>query len=265
MTVIRSFIKQILFEGKIEDLQKKYGSNVPISFIAEKDPSPTKKYLEWMCKQYFEMERKRQNDIENGLSHIEAASPDRLMYDMFPTIKYFHRNIQKFSIKDINSYKTVKELEDAVKEIETKNVDKNNDSSSAKKLYEDERYLVIRPDNKQAVMKYGAGTKWCITMKDADYYENYIDNGTKFYFMIDKSPISKEWSKVAVAISSISSPGSSNVDYQNNRIVHEYFNANDDQVTEQDILDNFGEIIADEFLDKIIEDIMNQSPSGSSP
>lgn len=179
MRTLRDFIKRTLNEGKIQDLQKKY-PEVDVEYVATRDPSPTKKYLEWMLKQ-----------IEKD--HSEE--------DLVPTVQYFHRNIQKFPQKDINQYADLKDLENEVKRLESINVSRQR-SGSEEKLYEDDRYLLMRPDDKNAVMKYGAGTKWCITMRDANYYEQYTDNNVLFYFLINKTldPKIDPMAKIAYAI-----------------------------------------------------------------
>ncbi len=184
--MIRSFIQHVLLEGKIQDLEKKY-PDVDVETLSNNDPSPTKKYLEWMCKRYAEA--------------IKSRRIANLLNDMFPTIAFFHKNIHHFKNKDINSYKTVKELEDQVKEIGQKLAlkDLSNVSGNAVKLFEDENFLFLRPDDKNAVMKYGAGTKWCITMKNATYYEDYTEEGVVFYFLIVK-PLNNYYHKIAWAV-----------------------------------------------------------------
>jgi len=206
--MIRGFIKSMLLEGKVEDLQKKY-PDVDVSYVASRDPSPTKKYLAWMLKQ-----------IMNG--HIEE--------DIVPTIQYFHQNIQSFKNKDINSYEDLKDLEEIVKDTELKRQEKDNAKlvGSAEKIHEDDSLLLVRPDDKNAVMKYGAGTKWCITMRDATYYEDYTANNTIFYFLIDKSRSSNDpYHKVALAVER----------NDNNEVVDvTYFNAPDDEIDYNDVL-----------------------------
>lgn len=217
---INTFIKQVLLEGKVQDLEKKYVLNTDLDNIPPNDssewstklnkhefnklvaadPSPTKKYLEWMIKQAIEL----------GTN------------DVIPTVEYFHKNIHKFKNKDINSYKTVKELEDKVKEIEAKNATTIESSGKFAKLLDDENILLVRPDDKQSVMKYGANTKWCITMRDANYYEEYVAANVVFYFIINKIiPSNDPMYKIAIAIQR-------GVD--NSIIGTQYFDAEDDEL-----------------------------------
>lgn len=141
-----------------------------IKELKKVDPSGNFKYLKWSIKQ-----------LEKGTS----------VNDIIPSIDYFHKNTQKFKKKRIEQYKTLKELEDIVKEISAQRSNrelKKDLKKGAEKLYEDDRYLLVRPDTKEAVMFYGRDTRWCITMKDSDYYEQYIRDNYVFYFLIDKKP-----------------------------------------------------------------------------
>lgn len=63
MKLLDLFVKQVLTEGRVDDLRKKYGfdrieglEDVEDDFdrLINLDPSPTKKYLEWMVKQYID-------------------------------------------------------------------------------------------------------------------------------------------------------------------------------------------------------------------
>lgn len=184
---IRSLIQLTLLEGKVEDLTKKY-PDVDVEHLAKNDPSPTKKYLEWMCK--------RVEDF-----YDEGGTTTEVYNDLIPTVKYFHDNIQRFPQKDILQFKSLKELENAVKDISSKKKSKSGLKGNAEKLYEDEFFLLVRPDDKNASITYGANTKWCVTMRDAQYYEQYTDSNVLLYFLISKQrkPDDK-FAKVAFAI-----------------------------------------------------------------
>jgi len=227
---LRNFIREALNEGKVQDLEKKYVSDdkddltkiTPNVFkrIAAADPSPTKKYLDWMCKQYI-------SDAQGTLA------------DIFSSIAYFHQNVQRFPKKDIYAYKTLKELEDEVKRIGKINQAKNEKLGNAKKLYEDDQFLLIRPDDKNAVMKYGANTQWCITMRDANYYEDYVNDGCVFYFMIDKiaDDNDNQFAKVAIVLKR---------DPEEPYL--QFFDAVDEEREQEDIIENFGAFAPQELF-----------------
>jgi len=76
--------------------------------------------------------------------------------------------------------------------------------------------------NKDASVTYGAGTKWCITMRDADYFEEYSNNNVVFYFLINKNlDQKKSLSKLAFAIQR---------DEKNKILKTEIFDAKDKQI-----------------------------------
>jgi ribosomal protein S17E len=158
----------LLVEGRLEDVQAKY-PDVDVKQLATTDPSGKLKYLDWEAKQ------------------INAGAKEE---DVVPSVEYFHNNIAKFVKKDINSYKTAKELEDAVKDAAekvSKTQVRKEQKSGAVDIYEDEECFVKRIDTKAASIQYGKGSKWCITMANGQYYESYNSRNVIFYFLFLKS------------------------------------------------------------------------------
>lgn len=179
--MFKQLATKLLIESRGEDLQEKY-PNLDVQEISENDPSSTKKYLSWMCKQ-----------LSLGASKN----------DLYPTIKSFDKNLARIQNKDINSYKTTKELEDVIKSLPEKSKTKQKEEIKGKapKIYEDDKCLIVRPDDKNSCMVYGSGTKWCITMKDASYYEQYTSENVVFYYVLSKILDEKNpLSKIAIAI-----------------------------------------------------------------
>ena len=61
-------------------------------------------------------------------------------------------------------------------------------TSSAEKIFEDDRFLVVVPLTYQANCKYGKGTQWCTTMKDQGYWIAYTeDDRMTLYYILDKT------------------------------------------------------------------------------
>jgi hypothetical protein len=209
-----------LVEGKVDDLKLKY-PDVDVDALASQDPSRKNKYLEWMAKQ-----------MANG-HRIE---------DLVPTVSYFHNNVQKFKSKDINSYKDLKDLEDEVKDISLRGKQSRGEiKSTAQKVANNDEWKVIRPETKKACQKYGAGTKWCITMGDANYWEDYTSNNIIFYYFLRKKPFGDNFDKIAVAISR---------DENNNVIGKEAFDAADNSIDD----DKLNELIGEELITQIEND-----------
>src|SRR5690606_16982613 len=105
--------------------------------------------------------------------------------DIIPSIEYFNKNINSFKNKDIYSY-NAKELEDAIKNIKFLKEEKEFKKGEADKLYNSDRFILIRPDNQNACIRYGKGTQWCISANNNQEYYEYLANNDLLYFLIDK-------------------------------------------------------------------------------
>jgi|688.fasta_scaffold260396_1 hypothetical protein len=184
IVLTESQYSKLLVEGKLEDLIKKYENDLGDKFYGwyknqieefyEEDPSPTKKYFTWMSKILIDRDIKGLNTDE---------------YNLIEMIKYFDKNIHKFEKKDIYQY-TYEELINKYEQAISKVTKKELETSGVEKLYGDEsdRYILVRPKNKEASCKYGANTKWCIASTSSNYFDNY-SNDSLFFFVIDRERI----------------------------------------------------------------------------
>jgi len=163
--------EKLLSEGKLDDLLQKYDEEYEwiINYFYEEDPTPTNKYFTWLSKVYIDRNERGLETDEDGLLEM---------------VKYFDKNQHKFEKKDIYQY-TYDEFIQKYEEAITKMSKREIVSSGVEKLYEDDRYLLIRPKNKEASCKYGANTKWCIASVSNNYFDNYKLSNL-FFFIIDK-------------------------------------------------------------------------------
>ena len=163
--------EKLLSEGKLDDLLQKYDEEYEwiINYFYEEDPTPTNKYFTWLSKVYIDRDERGLETDYDGLLEM---------------VKYFDKNQHKFEKKDIYQY-TYDEFIQKYEEAITKMSKREIVSSGVEKLYEDDRYLLIRPKNKEASCKYGANTKWCIASVSNNYFDNYNVNNL-FFFIIDK-------------------------------------------------------------------------------
>jgi len=218
----------VIAEGIADDLKQKHPNlSNEIDALVETDPSKKNKYLRWSVRQ-----------LDKGAS----------MNDLVPTLDYFHKQQIKFPQKDINNYKSLKDLEDKVKEISSA-VSKTQEKKDIKlkgadKVYEDDRFVLLFIKDKNAAMCYGTGTKWCITMANTNYYDDYTSQGVIFYFIIDKSLSPEDpLHKVAYAIYR-----DGNKDFED----VEVYDAKDDQIDIDEI---------PEEHDALFDIIKNDTPS----
>lgn len=197
----------ILNEGKKENLISKYGEepifkdNDFISTIVDSDPSSTKKYSEWTIKQVIDFMK-----VNDGASLpdvvIQITDLIKNFHDLTLPItdedidfaKKLHSSIDDTYIKrgpkDINRYKSYWELQTVLSAIEKKKIDREQEKEAKKdveKIYEDNRFLIIRPFTHQASCYYGSNTKWCTTTKsDSSYFRRYGGEDGELIYIIDK-------------------------------------------------------------------------------
>jgi len=181
--LLQEYLRLVLLEGRKEDLQKKY-PNSDVNYYWHSDPSRNKKYVEWILKN-----TKDDHDMETSQKVKRAIS-------VFDT-----KNI-RFKKKDINSYKSLDELFQAVDEVEnsqSKTEKKKDSLAGAEKLAQNDKYKLYRIKTKKAAQILGRGTHWCITMDNQEYYEEYVEQGTEFFYFIRNNPIDDVLDKIAVA------------------------------------------------------------------
>jgi hypothetical protein len=170
-----SYNLRLVLEGRKEDARKKYPnfSDEIFNFYVENDPSGNQKYLDWLLK--------------NSNSDYEAVTD--INWELLDIIKMFHQHQNMFVNKDINSH-TYNTLDREITDVREKLAQKEEKKQAKKqsfKLYEDERWLAISPKSWQASCYYGAGTKWCVTMKNNSSYWNKYSKNATFIFIIDKT------------------------------------------------------------------------------
>lgn len=187
-------------EGRLEDTKKKYGSGMVVGSappgalglpdrvidqLAAGDPSGNNKYLMWMAREAHEAMyvASRKGDVAHFM-------PQRTPETIIQYVQDFHKAQQRLDKKDIMAYDEAEDVRDAVAALGVSKTQakKKTKLEGADRLYEDENFLLLHPKNKDAVCMYGANTQWCITMRQHTHYENYIEEGKIFYFLLPKNP-----------------------------------------------------------------------------
>lgn len=133
------------------------------------------------------------------LKHLHPNSSKEEIDDAIELIDDFDKYQKNLDKKDINNYKSLEELGNVIIIY----LASKGDKADIEKIYENDRFLVIIPKNKEASCKYGANTRWCVTSRDTNHFETYTAGKQLLYFIIDKkNSTDTEFSKVAVHISS---------------------------------------------------------------
>lgn len=131
------------------------------------EPAHKNKYLLWIAQQLAN---------KHGREDISA------------TITAFHTNAKRLKHKDIYSYKDLKQLENELKDLAESHRQQEiaSKGTGARRIYEDEHCTVTRVDSKSAMLYYGKGSKWCISMEKQSYWEEYSWEGHIFYVLVEK-------------------------------------------------------------------------------
>jgi hypothetical protein len=176
----------LLREGRKEDIKKKYSnkySDEELDFVLNISDlvDLNHKYTDWIFKN---------DDIDMDFDmYIDTA-----VY----LVKDFDKYQSQMQKKDINQYKNIIELESALSPFKYKEELKKLESQ-VDKIYEDEKFLVIKPKTEESSCKYGAGTKWCVTQKGSGHFARYTSGNQELYFVIDKKNSTNEnYSKIAL-------------------------------------------------------------------
>jgi hypothetical protein len=137
-----------------------------IDHFAEKaDPTAKKTNTAWIVNQY-KKGTIRQEDHPRIKSALEG----------------FEKYKSKLPSKDINSYKSLNHLEDAV-EPHLGSFSSNREEKSAVKhegadlIHDGKDLMVHKLKTKEAACHYGAGTKWCTAAKNNNMFDDYNKNG----------------------------------------------------------------------------------------
>ena len=179
---------QILAEGRLENVKKKFeefSERGIIDRFAENDPSGNNAYLAWMAKKlsdFYSMTRGVDSKTEQMVmrqEHIEM---------IISLTRQFHQNKQRLEKKDIYQYKAVGDLKDAIDNLgqtrsEKRKFEKETAMEGSEIIYEDDNFFAIRPFTTQASCHYGANSRWCISARGNNYFDNYTSEGKGFVFV----------------------------------------------------------------------------------
>lgn len=216
----------LIVEGRVEDAREKYPDLEDEDFdflVANQPAGSNNKYLLWACARVSEL-------FEND--------PDKIALTVVTqAIRLFDGNKQRLEKKDLYQYKTAAEVEEAVEKLggPSKAQKAAKARADTDVIYNDDRWLVLRPHTTESSCKYGIGTKWCIAATASrNYYNQYSTSNNKFYFVIDKqAPERSSKSKHAIVILDPVTAESEN------RI--QVFNSDDHQVGLRSVIQHVGD------------------------
>lgn len=108
-------------------------------------------------------------------------------------------DISQWVNKPFNDFKTFIDQHQAAR---LKKQDIKDDKTNVIKVFENDKALVIVPQNHATACKYGAGTRWCIASKnDSKYWDDYKEQKIKIYYILPKEPNRlTQTSKIAISV-----------------------------------------------------------------
>ncbi len=203
--VDRMIFERVLFEGRLEQVQKKYPDYANyVDLFSKEDPSGNNKYLakstkllkqrvEWYVKTY-----KTAQDRELSPADVTSIK-NQFFRQIRDLVTDFHK-LNKYlptqgGGRDLNAYKNLDDLKQAIENAkavfqakEAERVHKQQMRDDADRIYQDKTTLVVRPHTEGASCYYGQGTRWCIAATDSrNYWDDYSTNqGKIFFFILDK-------------------------------------------------------------------------------
>ena len=143
-------------------------SQADFNFLSELDPSRTKKYLPFIIKSYLA-------DANLDLLRNRVTEYDTLL------------NRNQVDRKDINSFKTLQQLDEYVQlfnNIKSTRELKRDIKKEADIIMDTDDIFIVSPQSHAASCLYGASTKWCITAENSVHWERYFyEHLITFYYV----------------------------------------------------------------------------------
>jgi len=183
-------VSQRLFDHDIVDDHK----NTFHQKLAEADPTEHKEYAPWIASRYATggEVRDENNTVTGirGINHIEDFGRTHTALSAFHDAKVKKKLTKNNINADINTYKSLPDLEDAVDKI-PKEATKKEELKAVKEgeatKYDTEHWTTIIPHSVAAACAYGAGTRWCTTNKSGNMFNSYNKDGP-MHIMVPKAP-----------------------------------------------------------------------------
>ena len=220
----------LIIENRVNDAFKKYSDNPILSkdifdviVNGSSGIAGNHKYLDWIINRWI---KSREENPEMVTSSKESVQ------EIIDAVDTFNRIRNTLDIKNLYDYKSINQLFDTLRTASTKQRRTISSRDDATQVFENDQFIIMVPESKEASCYYGAGTKWCVASTDTDsHYNNYKQSG-ELYYIIDKTkPTSDPTYKVAL----------------NKKLTGEedYWNAIDKMITDKSVIDT---IINDELL-----------------
>jgi len=142
------------------------------------DPTPTYKYLDWICKVISEDE----NVIED-ISFIINSWHSMLLKNQIPKDS---RDINQLSFDDV--VEIIGDFDETETKTQIKKQEKIKVREDSTIVFENDDWTVVVPHTEEASNHYGQGTKWCISATESEnsFLQYTNEHHAHFYFVLSK-------------------------------------------------------------------------------
>ena len=159
---------EIILENRIDDFKNTYSRKYTPEQLKKIIDLIPQKFLMWVGKNF------------DSVNFNENFPP---LQNALNTFVKIGSNLPQ---TDLNEYKNVGELIEAIKDYEGKARRDVKKVEGGNVVYEDPRFFVVNPLTHQSSCYYGKGTKWC-TAADTDYQFNQYNQDGKLFYILDKT------------------------------------------------------------------------------
>ena len=207
------------FKGKIDSERKLNSLIEPKSFydIVLEEPfmeQTNYKYLEPLLTQHFlwnDVYPRQGKELEELEPNMVSTARDyfinirRTIENIIPKLEFFDRNKDKYPKKDFKQYigwdfdREFLDLTDGLMRAQNEKKEKEKERKEIVKIYEDNRVLIVKPLSHVASCYYGAGTRWCTTMKgQPERFKQYTRDANLYYIIVKGVPSDNKFYKIAI-------------------------------------------------------------------
>jgi|LakMenEpi03Aug12_release.lakeMendotaPanAssembly.Ray.scaffolds.fasta_scaffold317744_2 hypothetical protein len=192
-------IKHLIQENPSMDLNL-------VRLISKLDPSKTNKLTPFMVKviknrmdrfekdiardgnvysSRYEYVNSKMNDVNGVEKLLLTWIIDQFGAENIETLREFNEALDKNLVdqNDISKYENFEDITNQLSIARTKELLKKS-RKEISVVYEDDEIMMLKPLSFESSLKYGAGTKWCTSMKnDPEYFYRYSKNGVLIYLI----------------------------------------------------------------------------------
>ena len=207
------------FKGKIDSERKLNSLIEPKSFydIVLEEPfmeQTNYKYLEPLLTQHFlwnDVYPRQGKELEELEPNMVSTARDslintrRTIENIIPKLEFFDKNKDKYQKKDFKQYvgwdfdEEFLDFTDGLMRAQNEKKDREKERKEIVKIYEDNRVLIVKPLSHVASCYYGAGTRWCTTMKgQPERFKQYTRDANLYYIIVKGVPSDNKFYKIAI-------------------------------------------------------------------